>query len=194
MARQATANEAAESRLSRRSALRAGAVAGALGAGLAAGTRGGRLRPRTAAAATAHTLHLEVDTVVLNGVIFSRDGGVAQSGVPRQQGDHCNVAWSLHAIDQADGEQIGDWHCIGPWVGSTKEKGAPGGAFLVTAQFELYGRGKLSGLVYCSMGWNDGTVTGGTGEFHAASGSFRWGPLAGSVSRIQFDLILPNVG
>jgi hypothetical protein len=135
-----------------------------------------------------------MDTTVLNGVIFSRDGGVWQPGTPRRQGDHCNVSWRLFALDQTDGEPIGDWHCLGPWVGSTRERGVPGDAYLVTAQFELYGRGKLSGLVYCSMEWNDGTITGGTGEFHGVGGSFRWGPISDSVYRLLFDLILPDLG
>ncbi len=175
--------------INRRGAFRTGAALAAAGAGLALGVHGS---PAGARAAGATALHLEADTVVVTGVIFSRDGGVAKAGVPRQQGDHCNAAWRLHELDQTDREPIGEWHCMGPWVGSTREKGEPGGAFLVTAQIELYGRGKLSGLVYCGPDWYDGTITGGTAAFHSASGSFRWGPLGGGVYRMQFDLLLPE--
>ncbi len=175
--------------INRRHVLRVGTL-GAVGA---LGTAAGRGTAQATRAAS-RTLQFEVDTAVVTGVIFSRDGGVATTGVPRQQGDHCNIAWRLHPIDQTDGEPIGDWHCIGPWVGSTKEKGAAGGAFLVTAQIELYGRGKLSGVVYCGPGWFDGSITGGTGEFRGASGSFRWGPLVPGISRMQFDILLPDPG
>lgn len=184
-----------KARMNRRGALRSVAALGATGAGVALAAGGLSVSQRTARATHAgpRTLHLEVDTKALNGVIFSRDGGVWQSGTPRQHGDHCNIAWQLFEVDRADGTPIGEWHCVGPWVGSTREKGKAGSAFLTTAMIELYGRGKLSGLVYCGMEHNDGTVTGGTSEFRGAHGSFEWGPVGNGVSRMKFDLLLPDL-
>ena len=191
-----TAQEAARGRLTRRMALRAGAIAGAAGAGLGMASRGVGSAPAPAATRASGALHLEFDTVGVNFLTFSRDGGVKPAGTPMEQGDHCNMAWRLHAVGQADGEQIGDWHCLGPQIGSTREPGALGPAFLITAQFELYGRGKLSGVSYCGGPiWNEGTITGGTGEFFGARGSFRFGPRAeggtlGDLVGLTFDVLL----
>jgi len=199
MTRESERTQNSSGRLSRRAAARAGAAAvaaGVVGAGLGIGAGHAGIGARPSAAAALRTLHIEIDMIAVNGVVFSRDGGVRPPGVPTQQGDHCNVALRVHNLDDTDGAQIGDAYCLGPYLGSTTERGAIGPGFLVTTRFEFSGRGALSGLIYCRGGeWFEGTITGGTGEFFGVRGSFRWLVSAtNSPWRVIFDLIPADLG
>ena len=181
-------------RLSRRQALRAGAKVGA--AGLALGALGATPAPALAAVRGWRTMRLEFDFVGVNGLVFSRDGGLKPANEPLVQGDHCNVAWRLHAAGDAGGAQLGEYHCFGPYTGSALERGMPGMDCLTVARLHLYGRGTIFGMVACCPPRyeGDGAVQGGMHEFLGALGAFTQGPIRSGVWRVAVDLLLPDLG
>lgn len=194
--------ERQQSRVSRRAALRAGAVVGAAGAGLAAGATGTRLGPGSAAAQPAswRMVHLEVDSVVEPAVSIVRAG----SGPP-QRGDSFYLSARLYPAGQTNRPQIGVYQCFGAWTAAGTETDAPDQR-LTTVQYHLAGRGAIMGLINeggANPSAHIGAVQGGTGEFTGALGTFRQvllsGPLPGvaagqAVARGVLDLMLPAAG
>ena len=192
MAKQQT--EETTSRLSWRAALRKGAAVGAVG--LALGALGVQPAPALAAVRGWRRMRLAFDFVGVNGIVFSRDGGVKPANQPLVQGDHCNVAWRLHAAGDAGGAQLGEYHCFGPYTGSAVERGMPGMDCITVARLHLYGRGTLYGMVACCPPRyeGDGAVQGGMHEFLGALGGFTQGPVRSGVWRLELDLLLPDLG
>ena len=180
-------------RLSRRGALRAGAIAGAVGSGMALGVT------RAAAQDTSgRMMHLEMDTVVGTPVSIVRAG----SGPP-QRGDWFFVDAVIFDVDATDGPPIGEYQCFGAWTHAATETSAPNQRF-TSVQFNLAERGAIMGLIN-EAGIDPpslvGAVQGGTGEFAGVLGTFRQVPLTGvivgvtpgqAVFRAVFDLIMPS--
>jgi len=187
------------SRLSRRAALRAGAVAGAVGAGLTvAGIPGTVFGAAAAQDMNGRMQHLEVDVVVGMPVSIVRAG----SGPP-QRGDWFFVDAVIHEVGATDGPPIGDYQCFGAWTHASTDTSAPNQRF-TSVQFSLAGRGAIMGIIN-EAGVDPaslvGAIQGGTGEFAGALGTFKQVPqtagLTGvtpgpTVFRGMFDLILPN--
>ena len=194
-------------RVSRRSALRAGAAAGAVGAGLAVGAAG----PGRAAAQAGgwRTEQLEVDFAPANPVSITLAGGG-----PPQRGDWFFIDAPIYAAGDVNGTQIGTYECFGAWVAASDDTAAPA-LRLTTVHFRL-DDGSIMGLINeFGTGQHIGAVQGGTGRYTGALGTFTQAPggagpevatpgapapdpgtpAAGqSVFRATFDLILPNVG
>ena len=101
-------------RLSRRAALRIGALTGALGAGLAVGTGGsdlGLVRPARAQAGAWRQEQLEVDFTPVDPISIVRAG----SGPP-QRGDWFYMDAAIYPMGQVGGTQIGTYQCFGGWT------------------------------------------------------------------------------
>jgi hypothetical protein len=184
--------------MSRRMALRAGAALTAVGAGAVVNSRGAVHSPVRGAAAQPgpwRTLQLEFDFVGVNGVVFDRLGGLNPAGTPLEQGDHCNIAWRLHNPDQTDGEQMGEYHCFGPYTRSAMEQGQAGMDCITVARFRL-AEGTIFGIVdCCPPHWEGaGAVHGGTDAYLGAFGAIRQGPVRTGIWRVAIDLYLPNFG
>ena len=189
-------------RLSRRAALRIGALTGALGAGLTIGTGGsvlGPAHPAHAQAAGWRQEKLEVDFTPVDPISIVRAG----SGPP-QRGDWFYVDAPVYAMGQVGGAQIGTYQCFGAWTHAGSETGAPDQRF-TSVQFR-FDDGAIMGLI--NEGGADGNahvgaVQGGTGRFAGALGTFRQASLTGvivgatpgqAVNRATLDLMLPNPG
>ncbi len=178
-------------RVSRRTALRAGSVVGAVGAGLAVGAAVPRLGPRRALAART----FEVDGVGGEAVSIVRAG----SGPP-QRGDWFFVDARLYEAGRTDGPQIGVYQCFGAWTAAATDMSAPNQRF-TSVQYKLDGLGAIMGLINeagTGAAEHVGAVQGGTGAFAGASGTFRQavlsGPIPGvapgtTVFRATFDLL-----
>jgi len=187
------------SRLSRRAALRAGAVAGVVGAGLAAAGMPSRVFG-AAQGMNAQMLHLEVDVVVGMPVSIVRAG----SGPP-QRGDWFFVDAVIHEPDATDGPPIGDYQCFGAWTHASTDTTAPDQRF-TSVQFSLASRGSIMGIINeagADPASHVGAVQGGTGDFAGALGTFKQVPQSTGLTGVTpgptifrgiFDLILPNQG
>jgi hypothetical protein len=172
-----------------------------MGAGLMVGATSALIGPTTAAAQAGwRTVHLEIDAGLVTAVNLLRAG----SGPP-QPGDHLHHSASLYAVGdvtptgEGSGPPIGLYECFGVWTHPGTDTTSHHNR-LVTAKFDLFGRGLIAGLVY--EGGADpnayvGAVQGGTGEFLGALGTFQQRIIATSpvtLVRAVFDLILPSIG
>jgi hypothetical protein len=184
-------------RLSRRGALRVGALAGAMGAGLTLGGRDGELRAARAEAQQGawRQEHLEVDFTPMSVSMVRAGSG------PPQRGDWFYADGPVYAIDNVGGPTIGTYQCFGAWTRASTETDAPDQR-LTSLQFH-FADGAILGIII--EGGVDqpsliGAIQGGTGRFTGALGTFRQvGQAAGVVVaqpsvRGVFDLILPNLG
>jgi hypothetical protein len=193
-----------DTRISRRQALRVGAVVGAAGAGAAVALAAGGSSPAHGQAEEGawRGMHLELDFVVDPAKSVS----ITQAGSgPPQTGDWFTVLGKTYDVGNTGGAQTGVYQCMGSWTAAAADTGAPDQRF-TTVQFRLNGRGAIMGLINEAGANADnlvGAVQGGTGEFAGALGSFRQITLTGTVPgvtgsslgvRAVFDLILPNVG
>jgi hypothetical protein len=185
-------------RVSRRSALRAGAGASVVGAGAAMTATAARAQD-----AGGRTMHLEVDVLVGMPVSIVRAG----SGPP-QRGDWFFVDAVLYEVGKTDGPPIGDYQCFGAWTAAATDTSAPNQRF-TSVQFSIAGRGAIMGLINeagAAPATLVGAVQGGTGEFSGALGTFKQVPQtsavvgvtpsqpAGLPVRAMFDLLLPSLG
>src|SRR5687767_15779000 len=101
-------------RLSRRAALRIGALTGALGAGLAIGPGDSTLssaRPAYAQAGAWRQEKLEVDFTPVEPISMVRAG----SGPP-QRGDWFYIDAPIFPMGQIGTTQIGTYQCFGAWT------------------------------------------------------------------------------
>jgi len=183
-------------RLSRRAALRLGALTGALGAGL---TILSPARPAHAQAAGWRQEKLEVDFTPVDPISMVRAG----SGPP-QRGDWFYIDAPIFPMGQIGTTQIGTYQCFGAWTHAGSETDAPNQRF-TSVQFQ-FDDGAVMGLI--NEGGKDpsahvGAVQGGTGRFAGAIGTFRQINLTGVISgvtpgqaanRAILDLMLPNPG
>jgi hypothetical protein len=189
-------------RLSRRAALRIGALTGALGAGLAIGAGDSTLssaRPAHAQAGAWRQEKLEVDFTPVEPISMVRAG----SGPP-QRGDWFYIDAPIFPMGQIGTAQIGTYQCFGAWTRAGSETDAPDQRF-TSVQFR-FDDGAIMGLI--NEGGKDpsahvGAVQGGTGRFAGALGTFRQINLTGVISgvtpgqaanRAILDLMLPNPG
>jgi hypothetical protein len=189
-------------RLSRRAALRIGALTGVIGAGLAVGSGGSILstpRPANAQAGAWRQEKLEVDFTPVDPISIVRAG----SGPP-QRGDWFYIDAPIYPMEQIGTTQIGTYQCFGAWTRAGTETDAPDQRLTsVQLRFE---DGAIMGLI--NEAGKDpsahvGAVQGGTGRFAGALGTFRQITLTGvisgvtpgqSVVRASLDLMLPNPG
>jgi len=183
-------------RLSRRAALRLGALTGALGAGL---TILSPARPAHAQAAGWRQEKLEGDFTPVDPISMVRAG----SGPP-QRGDWFYIDAPIFPMGQIGTTQIGTYQCFGAWTHAGSETDAPNQRF-TSVQFQ-FDDGAIMGLI--NEGGKDpsahvGAVQGGTGRFAGAIGTFRQINLTGVISgvtpgqaanRAILDLMLPNPG
>jgi hypothetical protein len=189
-------------RLSRRAALRIGALTGALGAGLAIGAGGSVLSPARPAHAQAmgwRQEKLEVDFTPVDPISMVRAG----SGPP-QRGDWFYIDAPIFPMGQIGTTQIGTYQCFGAWTRTASDTDVPDQRF-TSVQFH-FEDGAIMGLI--NEGGKDpsahvGAVQGGTGRFAGALGTFRQINLTGVISgvtpgqaavRASLDLMLPNSG
>ena len=189
-------------RLSRRAALRIGALTGALGAGLVVGTGGSipsTARPAHAQAGAWRQEKLEVDFTPVEPISMVRAG----SGPP-QRGDWFYIDAPIFPMGQIGTTQIGTYQCFGAWTHAGSETDAPNQRF-TSVQFH-FDDGAIMGLI--NEAGKDpsshvGAVQGGTGRFAGALGTFRQINLTGVISgvtpgqaavRASLDLMLPNPG
>jgi hypothetical protein len=189
-------------RLSRRAALRIGALTGALGAGLAIGAGDSTLsstRPAHAQAGAWRQEKLEVDFTPVDPISMVRAG----SGPP-QRGDWFYIDAPIFPMGQIGTTQIGTYQCFGAWTRAGSETDAPDQRF--TSVQLRFDDGAIMGLI--NEGGKDpsahvGAVQGGTGRFAGALGTFRQINLTGVISgvtpgqaavRASLDLMLPNPG
>ncbi len=183
-------------RMDRRMALRAAVPLAAGGAGLALAGHGVAAAPAQASAWTA--MHLELD------FIAGPPGAVSitlAGGGPAQRGDWFYVDADIFAMDDGGGTKIGFYQCFGAWTNAGTETSAPDQR-LNLVQFHLDNRGAIFGVINEAGGMQAqlvGAITGGTGEFLGALGSFRQPiiqPATGATPQINrgvLDLLLPNV-
>lgn len=192
-------------RFNRRQALRMGAAVGAAGAGVAAGLSGPGSAPAPAQAQASawKTMHLELDVVTATNEFITQAG----SGPP-QRGDWQYADGKIYAGGDAGGTQLGTYQCYGGWTSAFSDTGLAGNR-LVAIQFLLSGRGSIMGMI--NEGSPDasknlvGAVSGGTGDFTGALGTFQQfilmpptptstaGRNQGAVLHGVFDLMLPNM-
>jgi len=189
-------------RLSRRAALRIGALTGALGAGLAIGASDSTLssaRPAHAQAGAWRQEKLEVDFTPVEPISMVRAG----SGPP-QRGDWFYIDAPIFPMGQIGTTQIGTYQCFGAWTRAGSETDAPDQRF-TSVQFR-FDDGAIMGLI--NEGGKDpsahvGAVQGGTGRFAGALGTFRQINLTGVISGVTpgqaavrgvLELMLPNPG
>jgi hypothetical protein len=190
--------------ISRRSALRAGAAASAAGVGMTVTAPGPVRAAQDATPAGMQSEHLEVVFTPANPVTITLAGGG-----PPQRGDYFYVDGPIYAVDDVNGTQIGMYHCFGAWTSSADDTEAPYQR-LTTVQF-LMDEGSIMGLIN-ELGTEQtsavGAVQGGTGRFTAALGTFQQlpteDPAAGAspapgtpgagqnVVRAVFELMLPQ--
>jgi hypothetical protein len=193
-------------RLSRRTAVRAGASVSAVGAALGLGTA----VPRAAVAQdgawrreTLSVLFTPVDTVSIT----------LAGGGPPQRGDTFYVDGPIYAVGDVNGTRIGTYQCFGFWTSASGEPTEPTQR-LTTVQF-LMDDGSIMGLIN-EFGnapvEHVGAVQGGTGAYFGALGTFQQievpteeapaspaaaTPMAGTpnpgqfVVEARFDLLLP---
>jgi hypothetical protein len=191
--------------ISRRTALRAGAVAGAAGVSMTVGAAGSVRATQDATPAGMRSEHLEVDYTPVDPVTITRAGGG-----PPQRGDHFYVDGPIYAAGDVNGTRIGTYQCFGAWTAAADDAVAPIQR-LTTVQF-LLDDGAIVGLANeAGTIGSFGAVHGGTGRFVGASGTFRQNglqnptpgvvPAPGApgtpgpgqyVLRAVFDLILPQ--
>jgi hypothetical protein len=189
-------------RLSRRAALRIGALTGALGASLAVGSGGstlGTARPVHAQAGAWRQEKLEADFTPVDPISMVRAG----SGPP-QRGDWFYIDAPIFPMGQIGTTQIGTYQCFGAWTRTASDVDVPDQRF-TSLQFR-FDDGAIMGII--NEGGKDpsahvGAVQGGTGRFAGALGTFRQINLTGVISgvtpgqaavRASFDLMLPNPG
>jgi hypothetical protein len=189
-------------RLSRRAALRIGALTGVVGAGLAAGSGGAILSPAPPARAQAGAWRqekLEVDFTPVEPISMVRAG----SGPP-QRGDWFYIDAPIFPMGQIGTTQIGTYQCFGAWTRTASDTDVPDQRF-TSVQFR-FDDGAIMGII--NEGGKDpsshvGAVQGGTGRFAGALGTFRQINLTGVISgvtpgqaavRASLDLMLPNPG
>ncbi len=176
-------------RLSRRTALRVGAMFGAAGAGIAA------LSPTASADdddVTWRKDRVEVDFTPLDPVSIVR----ADEGSP-MRGDSFYMDGPVFAKDDVGGNQTGMYHSIGAWTTDSTNTDA---AYQIVAnvQFRLFGTGSIMGMINgggTEPGGHEGAIQGGTGRYAGAQGTFRQRVISESprvVVRTVFDLILPR--
>jgi hypothetical protein len=191
--------------ISRRTALRAGAVAGAAGVSMTVGAARPVHAAQEATPAAMRREHLEVDYTPVDPVTITRAGGG-----PPQRGDHFYVDGPIYAAGDVNGTRIGTYQCFGAWTAAADDAVAPIQR-LTTVQF-LLDDGAIVGLANeAGTIGSFGAVHGGTGRFVGASGTFRQNglqnptpgvvPAPGApgtpgpgqyVLRAVFDLILPQ--
>ena len=189
-------------RLSRRAALRIGALTSALGAGLAIGAGDSTLssaRPAHAQAGAWRQEKLEVDFTPVDPISMVRAG----SGPP-QRGDWFYIDAPIFPIGQIGTTQIGTYQCFGAWTRTASDTDVPDQRF-TSVQFH-FDDGAIMGLI--NEGGKDpsshvGAVQGGTGRFAGALGTFRQINLTGVISGVTpgqaavrgvLELMLPNPG
>jgi hypothetical protein len=193
--------------ISRRSALRAGAAASAAGVGMTVTAPGPVRAAQDATPAGMQSEHLEVVFTPANPVTITLAGGG-----PPQRGDYFYVDGPIYAVDDVNGTQIGMYHCFGAWTSAADTTEAPY-LRLTTVQF-LMDEGSIMGLIN-ELGAENGTnnvgaVQGGTGRYTGALGTFQQlpGPSAAegtmatpgpgtpaagqNVVRAVFELMLPQ--
>lgn len=189
-------------RLSRRSALRAGAVAGVFGASLTSATTTTAFSMAAVPAQDAGDpmMHLELDAVVGTPVSIVRAG----EGPP-QRGDWFFVDAVLYNAGDTGGTPVGTYQCFGAWTRASTETTAPNQR-LTSVQFSLASRGSIMGLINeagAGAATHVGAVQGGTGQFAGAQGTFRQMPLTEALTGVTpgqpvfrgiFDLMLPGAG
>src|SRR5215210_8925394 len=110
-------------RLSRRAALRIGALTGALAAGLTIGTGGSVLSPGHPAHAQAAGWRqetLEVDFTPVDPISMVRAG----SGPP-QRGDWFYIDAPIYSTGQIGTTQIGTYQCFGAWTRTASDADVP---------------------------------------------------------------------
>ncbi|MDP8921987.1 MAG: hypothetical protein M3O34_03825 [Chloroflexota bacterium] len=184
-------------RVSRRAALRAGAVTGAAGVGLTLGSRGATFGTSSALAQPSawRPEHLEVEFTPTSVSMVRAGSG------PPQRGDWFYADGPIYAIGDVGGTVIGTYQCFGAWTHASTETDAPDQR-LTSVQFR-FEDGAILGII--NEGGVDqpalvGAIQGGTGRFTGALGTFRQvGQAAGVVVaqpsvRGVFDLLLPNLG
>lgn len=190
--------------LNRRQALRIGGAIGAAVAGIAAALRGPGSTPAQAQAQASpwRMMHLEIDAVVdpATAATITQAGGG-----PPQTGDWFSILGKLYDVGRIGGPQIGVYQCMGAWTAAPTDPAAPDWR-LTVVQYRFSGRGAIMGVINEQDANGDnlvGAVSGGTGEFAGALGTFRQPAIAGSVAGVSggeeafhpvFDLFLPNVG
>jgi hypothetical protein len=189
-------------RLSRRAALRIGALTGVVGAGLAAGTGGAILSPAPPAHAQAGAWRqekLEVDFTPVEPISMVRAG----SGPP-QRGDWFYIDAPIFPMGQIGTTQIGTYQCFGAWTRTASDPDVLDQRF-TSVQFR-FDDGAIMGII--NEGGKDpsahvGAVQGGTGRFVGALGTFRQINLTGVISGVTpgqaavrgvLELMLPNPG
>jgi hypothetical protein len=189
-------------RLSRRAALRIGALTGVLGTGLVVGAGDstfGSVRPAHAQAGAWRQEKIEVDFTPIDPISMVRAG----SGPP-QRGDWFYIDAPIFPMGQIGTTQIGTYQCFGAWTRAGSETDAPDQRF-TSVQFR-FDDGAIMGLI--NEAGKDpsahvGAVQGGTGRFAGALGTFRQINLTGVISgvtpgqaavRASLDLMLPNPG
>jgi hypothetical protein len=193
--------------ISRRTALRTGAVAGAAGVSMTVGAAGPVRATQDATPTWMRSEHLEVEFTPVNPVSITLAGGG-----PPQRGDHFYVDGAIYAAGDVNGTRIGTYQCFGAWTAAADDIDAPTQR-LTTVQFE-FEDGVITGLVNeagTSPTTGIGAVQGGTGRFVGASGTFQQitlqppGPGDATtpsapgtpspsqfVLRAVFDLLLPQ--
>ena len=185
-----------KARLSRRSALRAGATAGAVGAGVAAGLAGS---PGAAALAAPLTLQMQMQHHEIDLAPAEEPVNIVRAGGgPPQRGDWFYVDAPIFEAGKVAGPQIGVYQCFGAWTNAANNEAATNQRF-TCVQFHIFGKGALMGLINeDGTQGNDhvGAVIGGTGQFLGAHGSFRQVEISATpfVARAIFDVMLPMMG
>ena len=176
-------------RLSRRSALRAGAALGAIGAGAAIGPAGTAL----AAQGGWRTEHLEWE--------FDNRGAtsimLAGSGPP-QRGDFFSVVGAIFAAGDFGGARMGTYTCFGVWTAASTDTTGPFQR-LTTIQFSLGERGSIFGIANEGQppgaAQPVGVIQGGTGRYAGAQGTFQQFARAPEPGvRAVLDLLIPGQG
>ena len=179
-------------RLSRRSALRAGAALGAVGAGAAIGPAATAL----AAQGGWRTEHLEWDFVPTASSTPRAGSG------PPQRGDFFSAWGPMFAVGDRRA-QLGTYNCFGVWTSASTDTLLPY-TRLATVQFDLGERGSVFGVINEGPppGAADpvGVIQGGTGRYAGAQGTFQQGtvtpaaPPAPAQVRAVLDLLIPGQG
>ncbi len=187
MSRKAGEREAG--RLSRRAALRVGAMFGAAGAGIAS------VAPTATAQdeeVTWREERVELDFTPLEPVSTMRSAGESPT-----RGDTFYMDGPIFAKDDVGGNQTGMYHSFGTWTTDSTNTDA---AYQIVAnvQFRLFGTGSIMGMVNgggTEPGGHEGAIQGGAGQYAGAQGTFRQRVVSESprvVVRTMFDMILPR--
>ena len=182
-------------RVNRRAALRSGAAVGVVGAGLAVGADNSLFGVSSASAQQSawRKEHLEVDFAPADPVSIVQAG----SGPP-QRGDWFYIDASIYAAGNAGGARIGVYQCMGAWTHDSSDSSAADHRMTVV-QYK-FADGAIAGLINERdpepKEGVEGVITGGTGRFVGAAGTFRQLDISENppVARGVFELLLPNLG